>query len=104
MQDIEADMHKAKLESEGQLAAMRKELLAAEDRERAELEHEYRQATQAWDTVRATDLSAWTFILLADTATAYQARKSALEQKTSAYQKQCCTGLCSTCTADPGLC
>ena len=47
MQDIDADVHKVKLESEGRLAAMRKEILAAEDRERAELEHEYRQAIQS---------------------------------------------------------
>lgn len=44
VQDINADMRKAKLDSEGRLAAMRKETLAAEDRERAELEREYRQA------------------------------------------------------------
>lgn len=46
MQSVEADMHQAKLESEGRLAALRKELLAAEDRERAELEQEYRQADE----------------------------------------------------------
>ena len=42
VQDIEADVRKSKLESEARLAAMRKELLAAEDRERSELEREYR--------------------------------------------------------------
>ena len=52
MQDVEAEIHKAKLESEGRLAAMRKDLLAAEDRERAELELEYRQVSDPSITVR----------------------------------------------------
>ncbi len=39
---MEADLQKARLESEGRLAAMRKSLLAAEDAERAELEREYK--------------------------------------------------------------
>ena len=42
VQDVEAEVQKSKLESEGRLAAMRKELLATEDKERSELEHEYR--------------------------------------------------------------
>lgn len=46
MQDIDADIQKAKLESHGRLAAVRKQLLAAEDVERAELEREYRQASE----------------------------------------------------------
>ncbi|KAL3158420.1 hypothetical protein ABBQ38_010655 [Trebouxia sp. C0009 RCD-2024] len=41
-QDVEADIQKAKADSEERLAAMRRELLAAEDQERAELEHEDR--------------------------------------------------------------
>ena len=41
-QDTEAEVHRAKKESEGRLAALRKELLAAEDAERAELEKEYK--------------------------------------------------------------
>ena len=40
----EAEMQAAKRESEQRLAAMRKDLLAAEDAERAELEHEYKYA------------------------------------------------------------
>ena len=47
VQDVDADMHRAKLDAEGRLAAMRKEILAAEDKARAELELEYRQATQS---------------------------------------------------------
>jgi hypothetical protein len=35
-------LQQARAESEGRLAAMRKELLAAEDAERAELENEYK--------------------------------------------------------------
>ncbi|KAL3160123.1 hypothetical protein ABBQ32_010898 [Trebouxia sp. C0010 RCD-2024] len=46
-QDVKADTQKAKLDSEGRLAAMRRELLAAEDRERAELEREYRDRLEA---------------------------------------------------------
>ena len=97
MQDTNANMHKAKVESEGRLAAMRKELLAAEDRERAELEHEYRQASQPWDTMRAIDSSAWTFSLLTETPQDIRQK-----QATSAYRKQCCIGLCSMFTADLG--
>ena len=41
-QDTEAEVQRAKKESEGRLAALRKELLAAEDAERAELEKEYK--------------------------------------------------------------
>ena len=40
----EAQMQEAKRESERRLAAMRKELLAAEDAERTELEHDYKYA------------------------------------------------------------
>lgn len=41
-QDTEAEEQRAKKESEGRLAALRKQLLAAEDAERAELEKEYK--------------------------------------------------------------
>ena len=43
VQDTEAELQKARLTSEGRVALMRKELLAAEDAERAELEREYRR-------------------------------------------------------------
>lgn len=55
-QDVKADTQKAKLDSEGRLAAMRRELLAAEDRERAELEREYRQASEPYPAVRSITL------------------------------------------------
>ena len=77
MQDVQdAKIHTAKFESEVRLAAMRKELLAAEDRERAELEHEYRQAAQPWDTVRVIDWSTWSLMVLSDATTASRANTS----------------------------